>query len=631
MDNLTLKTHNSQLLIVVIAYLALAGLYSTMVPLGEGPDEPGHAGYAFFLARENRLPVQRFDPGQSDVPGEGHQPPLAYLLASAAVRLLPGEARTPDVIGNPRFVWNGGDQVNALVHGSREYWPWQGSTLAWHLARLVSVGIGAATVALTFFIARHIERGAQSVEGRLEDTPSTIYMPILAAALVAFNPQFLFTMALVTNDALLTALSALLLWLVVRAASGGAKIVNVLAIGVVSGLALITKQSALLLMPVACMGIVRYWKHNSQHGTYKRLLVSLFPCLLVLSIAGWWYVRNRRLYGDLLGLTAFRAEFATQPFEFGSITAWLGALAQLHDSFWARFGWMNLAPPVWVIALFVAVELTALFGYGMLAARQWRTWRIDMTSIVTSNMFVLVLLLVLTLAWIVSFARTAGLVAWQGRFLFPALPAIAVLLARGLAAVGSRQSAVGSRIRTITYCLLLTAYCLVALWLPFGVIRPAYANETVPEQQAQTTLGTPVYARFSDGREKGVELRGWQVAGDATPGGMLEITLTWHALGRASRDWQVFVQLTNGQDQVVASAEAPAKSTTFPMTEWTTGDWVQGRYTLHLPPDLAPGTYTLRVGQFDPQNDSRRNRVYDQKNNVIGNTCTLGTVTIAEK
>ena len=52
----------------------------------------------------------------------------------------------------------------------------------------------------------------------------------------------------------------------------------------------------------------------------------------------------------------------------------------------------------------------------------WRWWPI-------------LLLPLLAFGWVVSFALTAGLVAWQGRLLFPALPALAILLAVGIANV----------------------------------------------------------------------------------------------------------------------------------------------------------------------------------------------------
>ena len=97
--------------------------------------------------------------------------------------------------------------------------PWRGFVLAWHLARLVSVALGAATVVFTYLAARALIRFEGSHDERpkiLQIVLSPSFVPLLAAALVAFNPQFLFISALVTNDALLVTLSAALLWLALR-------------------------------------------------------------------------------------------------------------------------------------------------------------------------------------------------------------------------------------------------------------------------------------------------------------------------------------------------------------------------------------------------------------------------------
>ena len=47
------------LVAVLLAFAAAAVWYSQVIPLGEGPDEPGHAEYAFFVARTGSLPDQR--------------------------------------------------------------------------------------------------------------------------------------------------------------------------------------------------------------------------------------------------------------------------------------------------------------------------------------------------------------------------------------------------------------------------------------------------------------------------------------------------------------------------------------------------------------------------------------------
>ena len=646
------------LIIIVVGFTVLATVYSFVIPVGEGPDEPGHASYVFFLARRLRLPDQR----GNEVPGEGHQPPLAYALAAPLAAWLPTEQRQFDLPGNPRFTWSGGDELNAVAHGSREYWRWQGFVLAWHLARLVSVALGAATVVFTYLTAKAIDCRLQIADCRLGARQSTIYnlqstMPLLAAGLVAFNPQFLFVSALITNDALLTALSAAMLWLIVRNAEGRngrttegggvrgwpGRYGHTVLIGLVLGLALITKQSALLLLPIGGLSVLEHswWVWRNQQ---KQRLVSschlvilshiaLFAVVTLL-ICGWWYMRNRQLYGDLFGLAVFQREFATEAFDARSPAAWWGALTQLHASFWARFGWMNLPAPGWAIWFFTSIELLALAGLLWLATTNVQTFKRSNPSagsgqaVRTFAWWPIVALPLLAFAWVVSFALTAGLVAWQGRLLFPALPAIAIVLAFGLSslAVSSRQSPVGSLV-TGSYWLLATGSCFLALWLPFGVIRPAYPFYTLPERVALERIGTPTYGRLGLVGDPGAELRGWLLTGEARPGNTLDLRLTWHALGRQNRNWTVFIHMVDMNEQIVAQNDAQPQAGAFPMKQWVAGDWIEDHHALVLPAGIAPGSYALRVGLFDPRT-GRRAAVFDQKGKLAGDYVDVGQVRI---
>jgi 4-amino-4-deoxy-L-arabinose transferase-like glycosyltransferase len=587
--------------LVLLGYVLLASFYSFVVPLGEGPDEPGHAMYAFFLAREGRLPVQCSGACQSDVPGEGHQPPLAYALAAPALAWLPREERSFDLPGNRRFVWSGGSETNAVAHGSREFWPWRGEVLGWHLARLVSVALGLATITFTFLAARALG-----------------VCPWLAALLLALNPQFLFISALITNDALLAALCALLLWLVVRPEAGGrrAGVWRAAGLGLVLGLALLTKQSALLRAPVvvlwACVGTDGGRRAIGDLG--GRMLAAFS---VAAAVSGWWFVRNWQLYGDPLGLAVFQAEFATQPFQAGRWQAWLDGLALLHESFWARFGWMNVPAPRWIVAAFTLLEVAALVGVARRLASRASLRR------VLAAYWPLALLPVLALAWVVSFALSTGLVAWQGRLLFPALPAIAIVLAGGLASFGGRV-----KLRAAGWLLPL-AMVAGALWLALGVIRPAYPFQTVPEQLALERIGTPVYGRFAARPdEQGAELRGVELRGRPQSGQTIAITLWWHALGRQNRAWWVFIHLVDAQGMIVAEDNREPRDGAFRMSLWSKGDWVEDDHQLRLP-DLAPGTYRLRVGLWYPVTDGRA-AMFDKRGKLRGDALDVATIVITK-
>jgi hypothetical protein len=603
--------------LLLACFLALATIYNATVPLGEGPDEPGHFNYVLFLAREGRLPVQRAAPEPSDVPGEGHQPPLAYLLSLPAVAWLAPEQRQIAMSSDPDLIWNGGTGVAAFMRGSREYWPWQGTVLAWHLARGTSALWGVLTVLFTYLAACRAQEG-----GRERG------FALLAAALVAFNPQFLFTSALVSNDGLLAALGAILLW---ACLDRQLTLPRCLLLGLLFGLALLTKQSALLFGPLLVWAA---WR-NSEGNLRRWFVFCLVWGATALLVAGWWYIRNWQLYGDPLGLAVFKAEFTTQPFAWHDPAAWVSALAQLHSSFWARFGWMSLQPTIWVIWFYNALTTIASIGLFW----RLRDWRLEIRnsrvsqspnlpiSNLQSSWLSPLILLAMAFAWTLSFALAAGLVAWQGRMLFPAISAIALLLSHGLSSILSKAKSKqwqGYALRSMLYALLV-----LALVLPFTVIAPAYQWRVLPPQVAQAELGQPVYARYAPSWKRGVELRGYRLGGTQRPATDLSVMLTWHALEPLPINWTVFVHLVDANDQIVAESNSIPQGGAFPMPRWSEGDWVADQHTIPLPAELPPGEYRLLVGLYRADTRSqRREDVWAADGSELGSYVELGEITI---
>ncbi|MGQ9828418.1 MAG: hypothetical protein ACUVSY_06675 [Roseiflexus sp.] len=572
----------SSLVVLVGLFLALCVLYNVTTPPGEGPDEPGHVAYVFFLARERRLPVQCSPPCVGDVPGSGHHPPLAYLLATPAALWLPPALRTFDLPGNPRFTWAGGDQINAAAHGSREQWPWDAQVWSWRLARLVSSLAGAATIILTYLAAVALQRRPNN-HGSEEMTGNRT--ALLAGAMVAFNPQFIFASSLVTNDALLAALGAALLWLLI---SSPRSLPRAALIGAILGMALITKQSALLFVPLAFV-----WCATGSMPRPRSALLPVPAALLVVIgvaglIGGWWYVRNWSLYGDPLGLQTFRAEFTTQAFQVTSPAAWLGALTTLYESFWARFGWMNLPAPVWTMQVYTLVIVAAVAG--------WIRSSIRPDQAMCAWNWQIVALPLLAFVWVVSFALTTGLVAWQGRMLFPAMAAIAILIACGV------NVWIRSRILTVAFIVGMAG---LAAWMPIGVIQPAYPLQTLSAEAARSWEGIDTYARFARSTEPGAVIRRWRIDGTFRPAATIEVALLWHARSRQDRDWWTFVHLVDTNQRTVAEDNREPRDGAYPMSQWVAGDWVEARYTLTIPADLPPGSYALKVGLWDPATGRR--------------------------
>ena len=587
---------------VLLLYVLLGTAWSFVVPLGEGPDEPAHFQYALFLLREGRLPVQGVEPASSDVPGEGHQPPLAYVLMQPWVGWLPPDQRVTELYANPLFRWNGGEQANAYLHGVRDRPPYRGTILAWHLARLWSVALGVASIAVVAATVRQLWPALPSVA-------------LGAAALVAFNPQWIFHHALVSNDPPLILLSSVLIYLSVRAAQRTPPAESAelhwwdrgvwrlpLACGATLGLMLVTKQSALAFVPLPLLGL--FLGRRSLRSFGRDAVVVLGTATLV---AGWWYWRNHSLYGDPLGLHVFQVTFASGEFAYGSWQSWRNGGWNLLRSSWGLFGWMTLPLPAGAFALLRAALVVAVVG--LLASAGGDVWRGRGRA-----GLVLVAAVCLAGAWTVAFAGTAGAVAWQGRFLFPAAPALATLLAIGL------DNALPRRVGLWT---LATAVLLLSCVLPYSLIRPAYSS---PALAADAVPRGALFARFGPPWKLGIELHDATVEGAARPGTTLPIRLTWHVQEPVDRPWYVFLHLVDGDEVIVAKHDGEPFAGRHSTNMWVPGDWYRDEQPLPIV-GVEPGTYDLRVGLFDPETGERLG-VYDREGTLIGDYVDLGKVRV---
>lgn len=420
------------LALIVALYLLLAALYATQVPAWQAPDEPAHYNYIHELATTGQFPVLRMGdydqqyleqlkaarfPPQLPIAGvryEAHQPPLYYLLSVPVFHLTGGE-------------------LTAL--------------------RLFSAALGALLLVLVYAIVATI-------------FPGRLHLALAAAAFVAFLPMHLAIAASVNNDTLAEILLAALLLQAIRyvktvvvdarAPSGG----SVVMIGLLLGLALITKVSAYVAVPVVFAALFMAW-YESRRATPATLHASRFMlhALLIaapaLLIALPWYARNASVYGHLDILARrWHDTVVVGQLRTAELLAQsgLGAILERfmvwsHDSFWGVFGWMGVWMDSRVYTLLLAFSLAVLTGCIALATRKHRQSRAlggaipsapspqsprPSPQIIRFQRWTLGLLAL-------SALLTAGIyVAYnlifvqpQGRYLFPALPAIGLAIALG--------------------------------------------------------------------------------------------------------------------------------------------------------------------------------------------------------
>jgi 4-amino-4-deoxy-L-arabinose transferase-like glycosyltransferase len=109
---------------------------------------------------------------------------------------------------------------------------------------------------------------------------------------------------------------------------------------------------------------------------------------------------------------------------------------------------------------------------------------------------------------------------------------------------------------------------------------------------------TPVMAQFGSH----IQLHSYTLTVDPA---MVELTLYWRAESIPESNWFVFVHLVNAAGDIVAQRDLfPAEGLRPPMG-WRANEVIKDVHQLPLPPDLPPGSYTLRTGLFHPDSFER--------------------------
>ncbi len=421
---------------ILALHLALAALYSLAVPPWEAHDEWAHYKFVEYVARHRALPPpdQRLtDEYQFD---EASQPPLYYLLAALPVLLVDtSDVAAPDV--NPYFgAGDGAGGINAAVHhANQEGFPWRGTLLALRLARAVSLLIGTAGLLAVWALGRLL-------------APERPLVALLALMIAAFSPQYLFISSVVTNDVLIAALGCAVAWLGAHVVLRGPRPLAVLGLTLVFGLALLTKLSALALAPFVVLALIASALRARRHGTrpLAAWLIVLLPLAGAVLAAGLWLLRNFELTGGILPRDPwvvfrfvdryFARSGDTPPMRLDALPS---ALVYAFRTFWASFGWGNLAAWPWVYWFFAALCLVGVMGLTWWAVRHVPgASEVPGTSSMRARKLVAALLAllaasVLFMAAYRDFDYGGHLI--RGRYLLPALGAVAALIALGLDAL----------------------------------------------------------------------------------------------------------------------------------------------------------------------------------------------------
>lgn len=380
--------------LILLGYGVAGTLYALYTPDWQAPDEPAHYNYVRQLAEgifpviepsdynqayQNQVISSRFDPRYSIVSFryEDHQPPLYYLLQTPLFWLTNGSL--PDM-------------------------------------RLLSLLFGAGVIVLGYGVARQLFGQER-------------WLALVVPAFLAFLPQHLAILASVNNDSLAELLIAGMIWLLVHPPSQFAKEKRFyIFLGILLGLGFLTKATVYIMAPV-----LAGWVIGQSWGDKKRLwqtgLWLFVPALLLGSL---WWGRNILVYDqfDPLANLAHNQVVVGQP----TTQEWIATyglpytitqlLKTTFQSFWGQFGWMGVVMPAWIYQLLLLLTCLILIG----CLLHWQT--AQKPTFAPAPKWLLGAIfgfnLLLYLAYNLTFVQH------QGRYLFPSLIPISIVVALGI-------------------------------------------------------------------------------------------------------------------------------------------------------------------------------------------------------
>ena len=446
-----------------LLFLVRGAFYSTMLPLWEGWDEYAHFAFLQHWNDKGTLPLQN-DSISREIDESMRLTPLArelrwigapYLTEDEWWKLPVAErdSRLRQLAALPPSLAHQA-AVPIPPHPAFTFYEAQQPPLYYWLAaaalrpvenrplkervrwiRLLSVLLTSFVIPLTYLAAR-----ATLGEGALA---------IAAAGLLAVAPELAIDAAHVANDGLTIALAAAFLWLLTREKT------HWIVMGAVLGLALLSKATLLILLPI--LFLLRVWREP------RRTALSL---ALALIIGGWWYARNLLIGAPLSGWL----ESAPLPVLISSAAqllrtrGWVIGLYTIAKSFTWFGGWSFLTLRAWMY-----LPLWALGTAGLLASAAFHK-REKLRDVCV---FLLCFLAAMGAGEAAYFAaqKIPGLPGW---YLWPAGGALAILVAAGL-----------GRFTTVLAALLTAADLFGAA----ALMMPYYAGFTTWNHAAIANMG----------------------------------------------------------------------------------------------------------------------------------------------
>lgn len=275
-----------QLVLIVLLFGTVIRIFFTIfTPTFYAPDEQPHFKYIQYLYENKKLPVQiskTNDPGQD---WEYYQPPFYYLVLTPLYWL-----------------------VDKLFYGDVKI-----TVVA---LRLFSLLLSVIFIYFTLKILNNLN---------LND----FFIKTFVICMVFLLPSYVLISSVINNDNLVIVFSSVVFFFLTRNIS----LINSIYIGLVLGLAILTKLSAfILVLGVLLFFVYNFFRKKSSIGETVTHIAIISVISIIISLP--LFIRNFNLYGDIIGESVANVRVIWPSLLYG----FLATIKYMIDSFWASAG-----------------------------------------------------------------------------------------------------------------------------------------------------------------------------------------------------------------------------------------------------------------------------------------------------
>jgi hypothetical protein len=419
---------NKAIAVIIGLFVVLSLAYSFADRLKLGPDEPAHFIYIRSLAINHTPPdIAHMETYSEDSTSshEGHQPPLYYAIMAAPYAVLNALGVARDTI--------------------------------WRVLRLMNILLGVVWIYLVYLLSRAFFVKSDDQPG----CPTDKYA-LASAAFVAVIPTAPYMAAVVNNDILIALLfNWALIPMLAFFRTGGLSAKSAALLGLLMGLAILTKAQGLILVPLIVLAGIcacRRTGYKNMGDVVRAIGIALGIAGLV---SGWWFIRCQAIYGTPMPHSLYN------PVLNGSIVTLFFFPLETIKLFWTMVG--NLLGYFWLPYWLVEASLPWQ-RYSMILSILGLIWLIgiiirlrrDRNMDLRALCFLLMCPIAICATWIHYVLMTDRGANLQGRLLLPSAAVIAI--ASILGADGWLKGVKAKKIGFAVGCAIMLMVNIFVLW-----------------------------------------------------------------------------------------------------------------------------------------------------------------------